>query len=88
MDDATKINGINIDSKKRIAKDAKSENLSLEKRIKHSLVKTSDLTAMFIMKPWSLDQITKNPGLKHVSEDIFKLLAKKSEPMEQFTNDF
>ena len=78
MDDATKNNGIHNDSKKRIAKDAKSENLSLEKKIKLSLGKTSDSTTMFIMKPWSLDQITKNPGLKHVSEDIFKLLDKKS----------
>ena len=78
MDDATKINGIHNNSKKRIAKDAKSENVSLKKRIKLSLGKISYSTAMFIMKPWSLDQITKNPGLKHVSEDIFKLLDKKS----------
>ena len=79
MDEAPKISGIQNDSKKRIAEDAKSENLPLQKRIKISCSnEMADSTAMPIMKPLSFDQITKIPGLQHVSEDIFKLLDKKS----------
>ena len=79
MDEAPKIIGIRNDSKKRITEEAKSEHLPLQKRMKiSSSNETVDSTAMPKMKQLSFDRITKIPGLQHVSEDIFKLLDKKS----------
>ena len=76
MDEAPKITGIQNDSKKRIAEDSKSEDQPLQKRMKISSSNTDDSTKP-IIKPLSLDRITKIPGLQHISEDIFKLLEKK-----------
>ena len=63
---------------KSIVEDSISENLPLRKRMKifHSN-ETVDLNNPK-MKQLTFDRITKNFGLQHVSEDIFKLLGKKS----------
>ena len=77
MNEAPKINEIPNDSKS-IIEDSISENLSLRKRMKiiHSN-ETVDLNKPK-MEQLTFDRITKNFGLQHVSEDIFKLLDKKS----------
>ena len=77
MNEAPKINEIPNDSKS-IIEDSISENLSLRKRMKiiHSN-ETVDLNNPK-MEQLTFDRITKNFGLQHVSEDIFKLLDKKS----------
>ena len=65
MDEAPKMTGIRNDSKKRIAEDAKSEHLPLQKRMKiSSSNETADFTAMPIIKQLSFDRITKIPGLQ------------------------
>ena len=68
----------NIMDSKSIVEDSTSENLPLRKRMKifHSN-ETVDLNNPK-MKQLTFDRITKNFGLQHVSEDIFKLLDKKS----------
>ena len=74
--EALKINGIRNNSMKRIAEDAQSEHLPLQKRIK---ISSSNETADLIRrKPLSFDEISNIPGLQHISEDILKLLDKKS----------
>ena len=77
MDEEPKINEIENDSKS-IVEDSISENLPLRKRMKifHSN-ETVDLNNPK-MEQLTFDRITKNFGLQHVSEDIFKLLDKKS----------
>ena len=86
MDKVTKITGVQNDSK-RIAEDTQSEHQPLKKRMRNSISKeTADSTMPYIIgntlnlpkKPLSLDGIIKIQGLQHVSEDIFKLLDKKS----------
>ena len=78
MDEAPKISGIQNDSK-RITEDTKSVPLPLQKKMKiSSSNETADSTIPVVMKPLSFDRITKIAGLQHVSEDIFKLLDKKS----------
>ena len=68
----------NIMDSKSIVEDSTSENLPLRKRMKifHSN-ETVDLNKPK-MEQLTFDRITKNFGLQHVSEDIFKLLGKKS----------
>ena len=77
MNEAPKINEIPNDSKS-IIEDSISEDLSLRKRMKiiHSN-ETVDLNNPK-MEQLTFDRITKNVGLQHVLEDIFKLLDKKS----------
>ena len=78
MNTSPKINEIQNDSK-RIVEEEKFEHLPLQKRMKISSSNVSaDFTTIPIIKPFSFDQITKIPGLQHVSEDIFQLLDKKS----------
>ena len=82
----SKITGVQNDSK-RIAEDTQSESQPLKKRKMNSISKKlADSTLSYVFgnafnlpkKPLSLDEISKIQGLQHISEDIFKLLDKKS----------
>ena len=78
MNTSPKINEIQNDSK-RIVEEEIFEHLPFQKRMKISSSNvTADFTTIPIIKPSSFDQITKIPGLQHVSEDIFQLLDKTS----------
>ena len=69
------------DYSKRIAEDTHSESQPLNKKPQNNSTskEIADINALNLSKkPISFDEITKIPGLQHVSEDIFKLLDKQS----------